>query len=89
MATLLFKDGKPSKFEANRVNGALEAGWTVDSEEVMEEKADRADKVIKAANKEVVSDVDYSDKAIRSQAKEAGIGNYWNKTIENLKKELD
>jgi hypothetical protein len=80
MSTILFKDGKQSKFEANRVKGALEAGWSVDPAE----KA-KAVKTVKAAFAAKPAE---DDEAVRELAKEAGIGNYWNKTISNLKEEL-
>ena len=78
MATILFKDGESARFQTERVNGALSAGWSVTDEPVAPtfEEADTNHTGKLSADE------------VRSAAKEAGI-EYWETArIKTLKREL-
>ena len=84
MATILFKDGIPSRFDAKRVNGALSAGWSVTNEPDIVPaiviptfvEAD-TNKTGKLSNDEV-----------REAAKDAGLVDWDIARIKNLKRKL-
>ena len=88
MATKLYdKKGNEQFFPAKRVQGALKAGWSVTKPK--KGKAKPPEPVAVDTPVDFMAGAEKDEEAIRQLAKEAGIGNYWNKSIDALKEELE
>lgn len=81
MATILWKDGNSQKFEADTVQRMIQGGWTFTNEppEIKAPTKNEAD-----LNQSGI----LNSTEIRAAARDAGIRNWHNKKIENLRKEL-